>query len=166
MIYKFDILFKKSLKSGGLKVVTYSSLLENPEEFGKGEGFADAEGELSMVLEGPEEGFSINALYRKYRAQLVGKVNADMLGKDFSLLFVFAKANDPYSIKMALRTEDGNVIEIETDAFELMLAKDSDCTITCAETQVKLQRGQAVFTTIPATQLTIEPAGANLIRVI
>ena len=51
MIYKFEILLKKSLKSGGIKVVTYSSLLENPVVFGKGEGFGDAEGELSMVLE-------------------------------------------------------------------------------------------------------------------
>lgn len=83
MIYKFDILLKKTLTTGGIKVVTYSSLLENPEEFGKGEGFGDAEGELSMVLEGPEEGFSINALCRKYRAQLVGRINADMFGKDF-----------------------------------------------------------------------------------
>ena len=55
MIYKFDILFKKRLSSGGVKVVTYSSLLENPEAFGPGEGFADAVGELSMVLEGPED---------------------------------------------------------------------------------------------------------------
>lgn len=94
MIYKFDILLKKSLRSGGLKVVTYSSLLENPEIFGEGEGLADVEGELSMVLEGPEEGFSINALYRKYRAQLVGRRNAELLGKDSPLRFVFARADE------------------------------------------------------------------------
>ena len=39
MIYKFDILFRKVLKSGGVKVVTYSNLLEDPEAFGAGEGF-------------------------------------------------------------------------------------------------------------------------------
>ena len=94
MIYKFDILLKKSLRSGGLKVVTYSSLLENPEIFGEGEGLADVEGELSMVLEGPEEGFSINALYRKYRAQLVGRRNAELLGKDFPLRIVFTRADE------------------------------------------------------------------------
>ena len=66
MTYKFDILFKKSLKSGGLKVVTYTSLLQEPEAAFGGEGFADAVGQLSMVLDGPEEGFSINALYRKW----------------------------------------------------------------------------------------------------
>ena len=42
MKYKFDILFKKRLSSGGVKVVTYGSLLENPEVFGRGDGFADA----------------------------------------------------------------------------------------------------------------------------
>ncbi len=62
MIYKFDILLKKALTTGGIKVVIYSNLLENPEAFGKGEGFGDTEGEHSMVLEGQEEGFSINTL--------------------------------------------------------------------------------------------------------
>ncbi len=81
------------MRSGGLKVVTYSSLLDNPEIFGEGEGLADVEGELSMVLEGPEEGFSIIALYRKYRAQLVGRRNAELLGKGFPLRFVFARAD-------------------------------------------------------------------------
>lgn len=47
-----------------------------------------------MVLEGPEEGFSINALYRKYRAQLVGHRNAEPLGKDFPLRFVYARVDE------------------------------------------------------------------------
>ena len=42
MLYKFDILLKKELKSGGVKVVTYINLLENPDAFG------DAEGMLRM----------------------------------------------------------------------------------------------------------------------
>ena len=107
MLYKFDILFKKELKSGGVKVVTYTNLLENPEAFGKGEGFADAQGELSMVLEGPEAGFSINALMRKYRAQLVGHMNAEMFGKDFPLRFVFSRPDDLTSVRTELRDEDG-----------------------------------------------------------
>jgi hypothetical protein len=85
MIYKFDILFKKALIYGGIKVVTYSSLLENPEVFGKAEGFGAAERELSMVLEGLEECFSINALYRKYIAQLMAWIKADKFGKVFPL---------------------------------------------------------------------------------
>ena len=94
MTYKFDILLKKTLTTGGIKVVTYSSQLENPEVFGKGEGFGDAEGELSMLLEGPEEGFSINALYRKYRAQLEGKINAELLDKIFPLRYVFSRTDE------------------------------------------------------------------------
>ena len=43
MIYKFDILLKKTLKSGGIKVVTYGRLLENSDVFGPGEGFAGAD---------------------------------------------------------------------------------------------------------------------------
>lgn len=107
MIYKFDILFKKQLTTGGVKVVTYTNLLENPEAFGPGEGFANAQGELSMVLEGPEAGFSINALMRKYRAQLVGHMNAEMFGKDFPLRFVFGSPDDLTSVRTELRDEDG-----------------------------------------------------------
>lgn len=44
MLYKFDILLKKELKSGGVKVVTYSNLLDNPDAFGDAEGFDGAEG--------------------------------------------------------------------------------------------------------------------------
>ena len=134
MIYKFDILFKKSLRNGGLKVVTYTSLLQNPEAFGAGEGFTDAEGELSIVLEGTEEGYSINALYRKYRAQLVGLKNAELFGKDFSPRFVFSKPDDLYSIKMVYHNEDGKTSPIDTDAIMLQVNKDGKCTITCGGT--------------------------------
>lgn len=72
MLYKFDLLFLKRLTDGGVKVVTYGLLLEDPEAFGVGEGLAGAVGELSMVLEGAEVGFSINSLVRKYRSCLVG----------------------------------------------------------------------------------------------
>lgn len=131
MIYKFDILLKKSLKSGGIKVVTYSSLLENPEVFGKGEGFGDAEGELSMVLEGPEEGFSINALYRKYRAGLVGLQNAALIGKDFQPYFVFSRPDDVHSIQMLCRRDDGTTCILDTRTFALQVSQDGKCTITC-----------------------------------
>ena len=135
MIYKFDILLKKSLKSGGLKVVTYSSLLENPEIYGKGEGLADVEGELSMVLEGPEEGFSINALYRKYRAGLVGLKNAALIGKDLQLCFVFSRPDDVHSIQMLCRSEDGTTTALDTHSFVLQVSQDGKCTITCGETK-------------------------------
>lgn len=37
MKYEFDILFRKVLKSVGVKVVTYSNLPEDHEAFGVGE---------------------------------------------------------------------------------------------------------------------------------
>lgn len=49
MLYKFDILFKKELKGGGLKVVTYSQLLEHPDTFGGGETLECAVGTLSLT---------------------------------------------------------------------------------------------------------------------
>lgn len=165
MIYKFDILFKKPLSSGGLKVVTYTSLLQNPEVFGEGEGFADATGELSLVLEGTEEGYSINALYRKYRAQLVGLKNAELIGKEFSPRFVFSKPDNLYSIKMVCRNEDGKTCSIDTDSFALLVAKDSACTITDGVLEIKLQVGQVAFCTTPFGQLTIEPDSTHVIIV-
>ena len=134
MIYKFDILFRKWLKSGGLKVVTYSSLLEDPEVFGKGEGFGNAEGQLSMVLEGPEEGFSINALYRKYRAGLVGLQNAALIGKDSQPYFVFSRPDDVHSIQMLCRRDNGTTCTLDTHTFVLQVSQDGKCTITCGGT--------------------------------
>ena len=134
MKYKFDILFKKSLSSGGVKVVTYGSLLENPEVFGQGEGFADAVGELSMVLDGPEEGFSINALYKKYRASLVGLRNAALIGKDLQLCFVFSRPDDVHSIQMLCLGENGTTTALDPDSFVLQVSKDGKCTITCGDT--------------------------------
>ena len=134
MTYKFDILFKKTLSGGGVKVVTYTSLLQNSEAFGRGEGFADAVGELSMVLEGPEEGFSINALYRKYRAGLVGLKNAALIGKDLQLCFVFSRPDDVHSIQMLCCNEDGTTTVLDTDSFVLQVSQNGKCTITCGGT--------------------------------
>lgn len=134
MLYKFDILFKKSLKNGGLKVVTYTSLLQNPEVFGPGEGFTDAEGELSMVLEGTEEGYSINALYRKYRAGLVGLQNAALIGKDFQPCFVFSRPDDVHSIQMLCCRDDGTTCTLDTHSFVLQVSQDGKCNITCGGT--------------------------------
>lgn len=134
MIYKFDILLKKQLTTGGEKVVTYTNLLENPNAFGPGEGFANAEGELSMVLDGPEEGFSINALYRKYRAGLVGLQNAALIGKDFQPYFVFSRPDDVHSIQMLCRRDDGTTCTLDTHTFALQVSQDGKCTITCGGT--------------------------------
>ena len=128
MLYKFDILFKKELQSGGVKVVTYSNLLDNPDAFGVGEGFADAEGELSMVMEGSEVGFSINALMRKYGAQLVGHMNSEMFGKGFPMRFMFGMPDDMSSIRIEMRDEDGYTYSSDVHTLEIQREKAIDLT--------------------------------------
>lgn len=83
MIYKFDILFKKTLSDGGVKVITYRSLLENSKAFGGNENLAVAIGELSLVREGTEKGFSLNSLLRKYNSLLIGRHLAEVFRKSF-----------------------------------------------------------------------------------
>ena len=182
MLYKFDILFKKELKSGGVKVVTYTNLLENPEAFCKGEGFANAQGELSMVLEGPEAGFSINALMRKYRAQLVGHMNAEMFGKDFPLRFVFGRPDDLTSVRTELRDEDGytyssdvHTVAVEgsktldlkdINSFVVLIAKDGAPQITDdSGVTVSLLPGQAAFCSDSIKSVIITANKSTLIAV-
>lgn len=182
MLYKFDILFKKELKSGGVKVVTYTNLLENPEVFGKGEGFADAQGELSMVLEGPEAGFSINALMRKYRAQLVGHMNAEMFGKDFPLRFVFGRPDDLTSVRTELRDEDGYTYSSDVhtvavagsktldlkdiNSFVVLIAKEGTPQITDdSGVTVSLLPGQAAFCSETIQSIAINAGIATIITV-
>lgn len=182
MIYKFDILFKKQLNSGGVKVVTYSNLLENPNAFGPGEGSANAQGELSMVLEGPEAGFSINALMRKYRSQLVGHMNAEMFGKDFPLRFVFGRPDDLTSVRTELRDDDGYTYSSDVhtvavagsktldlkdiSSFVVLIAKEGAPQITDdLGVTVSLLPGQAAFCSESINSVTINAEKATLIAV-
>lgn len=180
-MYKFDILFKKRFKSGGVRVATYGSILENPNEFCQCEGLADAEGELSMVLEGTEAGFSINALYRKYRAQLVGHMNAEMFGKDFPLRFVFTKTDDPSSIRIELRDEDGytyassvhtesvngsKTLDLSgTDSFVVLIVKEGECSIQSDDKgqPITLKTGQITFCSQSIKEITLQADDATLI---
>ena len=182
MIYKFDILFKKELRNGGIKVVTYTNLLENLNAFGQGEEFANAEGELSMVLEGPEAGFSINALMRKYRSQLVGHMNAEMFGKDFPLRFVFGRPDDLTSVRTELRDEDGYTYSsdvhtvavagsktlnlMDVSSFLILIVKEGIPQITNdSGVTVSLLPGQAAFCSESLKNVTIKADKSTLIAV-
>ena len=182
MLYKFDILFKKGLKNGGIKVVSYSNLLEDPDAFGACEGFAGAEGELSMVLEGPETGYSINALMLKYRAQLVGHMNSEMFGKNFPLRFVFGMPDVLTSVRTELRDEDGytyssdvhtvavsgskTLILKDISSFVVLIAKDGIPQITDdSGNTVRLLPGQVAFCSESIKSIIIETVKSNLIVV-
>lgn len=119
MIYKFDILFKKTLSDGGVKVVTYRSLLENPKAFGENENLAGVIGELSLVREGTEKGFSLNSLLRKYNSLLTGRHLAEIFRKDFPLQFTFADANDVTSVQAQIADEEGNNYSSTVESREI-----------------------------------------------
>lgn len=113
MIYKFDILFKKILADGGVKVVTYSTLLKNPKAFGENENLAGAVGTLSLVKDGPEKGFSLNSLLLKYNSLLLDKLGAAASEEGFRLEFSFCDPEDVMSIEAGVLGEKGDVQPLE-----------------------------------------------------
>ena len=172
MIYKFDILFKKTLSDGGVKVVTYRSLLENPKAFGENEKLAGAIGELSLVREGTEKGFSINSLLRKYNSLLIGRYLADVFRKNFPLQFSFADMNDVTSVQAQIADEEennytSNVEAREIEGEEVLNLKDVDSPVMiilengdvelCDEigTRVTLKQGEVGFVMASTSQVMI-----------
>ena len=102
-----------------MKVVTYRSLLENPKAFGENENLAGAIGELSLVREGTEKGFSLNSLLRKYNSLLIGRYLAEIFRKDFPLQFTFNNADDVTSVQAQITDEEGNNYSSTVEAREI-----------------------------------------------
>ena len=119
MLYKFDILFKKELRGGGVKVVTYRQLLQDADAFGQGVTLAGAVGTLSLTDSERESGYSISSLFVKYRTQLVGYYWAEVFGKEFPLQFSFNQTDDAASIRAEL-------VEVKPDAV-LVLGDTNSC---------------------------------------
>ncbi len=161
MLYKFDILFKKELKGGGVKVVTYRHLLDEPEAFGQGETLEGAIGTLSLTDSEKEKGYSINTLFVKYRTQLVGHYWAEVFGKEFPLQFSFSQKADVFSIRAELVDENGYhyASDVQTflvegtktldlkdlDTFVAFVPKTGDCTVCDADSELTLHSGQLVL---------------------
>lgn len=180
MIYKFDILFKKVLADGRIKVVSYSNLLENSRAFGESENLEGAVGELSVVKEGTEKGFSLNSLLGKYHSQLVGRLNADTWGKEFPLKFSFNNPDDVTSIKFQLVDDSGflyssivetrkiNESEIlylnDVDTFLIVVAKDGDAIVKDnTGTMQFIKRGELAFVMASTNELKINSQNSVLI---
>lgn len=145
MIYKFDILFKKTLFNGGVKVLTYKTLLENSKVFGEDENLAGAIGELSLVREGTEQGFSLNNLLCKFNSLLIGRHYSEIFRKVFPVQFIFTNPEDVTSVKAQVIDEDGNVysskvesLKIEGKKFLNLKAVDSCVMIIPVEGTVEL----------------------------
>lgn len=165
MLYKFDILFKKELKGGGLKVVTYSQLLMHPDTFGEGETLEGAVGSLSLADSERENGFSISSLFVKYRTQLVGYYWAEVFGKEFPLQFAFNLLDDVSSIRAELcdengfhyssdvqtfRVDDKKNLDLKgVDSFVALVPKTGDCIVRDDESEISIHAGQLVL--IPAS---------------
>ena len=177
MIYKFDILFRKSLADGGTKVVTYSTMLENPNAFGEGETLEGVTGELSLVKEGAEKGFSLNSLLRKYHSLLVGRLNSETWGKEFPLQFGFGNFEDASSIKAELKDESGYLYssKVETrtiqddeiidltskDTFVMVITKEGSTRITDEiGTSLCAGPGEAVFVTASTNRIELQGSAA------
>ena len=164
MLYKFEILFKKELKGGGVKVVTYSHLLDEPSAFGKGETLDGAIGTLSLNDSEKEKGYSISTLFVKYRAQLVGYYWAGVFDKEFPLQFTFNQPDDVMSIFAELVDENGTHYssDVQTivvdgtktlglkdfDSFVALVPQIGECIVSDGDSELTLHPGQLAL--IPA----------------
>lgn len=173
MIYRFDILFKKELKCGGTKVVTYSHLLEHPNTFGDGDTLEGAVGTLSLTDNEREKGYSLSSLFVKYRSLLVGNYWIEVLGKEFLLQFFFDQPDDVTSIKAELIDENGihytsdvrtfmvegkKTIDLSgDDSFVALIPQDAGCTMTDIDVALTLLPGQLAL--VPAICKTITIQG-------
>lgn len=178
MLYKFDILFKKELNGGGLKVVTYNQLLEHPDTFGQGETLEGAVGTLSLTDSEKENGYSISSLFVKYRTQLVGYYWAEVFGKEFPLQFSFNHKDDVSSIRAELCDENGfhYSSDVQTfsvdgaktldlkgyDSFVALVPKTGNCRVSDGESVISLQSGQLVL--IPASVKEVSIQGKTDIK--
>lgn len=172
MLYKFDILFKKELKGGGLKVVTYSQLLSQPYAFGDGETLDGAVGTLSLTDSEKEKGYSISSLFVKYRTQLVGYYWAEVFGKEFPLQFTFNQADNVTSIRAELCDENGfhyssdvqtfrvdgtKALDLkDVDSFVALVPKTGDCIVSDSESEISLQSGQLVLIPVSVKEVNIQ----------
>lgn len=180
MIFKFDILFRKVLDDGRIKVVTYSSLLEDSNVFGGNENLENVIGELSVVKEGTENGFSLNSLLCRHHSQLVGRSNADKWKKEIPLRFSFSDSNDVASIKAEVVDESGviysskfetlmiereKVLDIsDMDSFMIAIAQDGDIELVDEYgSELVIKQGEAAYITASTRNISISADKANII---
>lgn len=172
MIYKFDILFKKELKGGGTKVVTYNHLLEHPNTLGDGDTLEGVLGTLSLTVNEREKGYSLSSLFVKYRSLLVGNYWIEVLGKEVPLQFFFDQPDDETSIRAELVDENGihYTSDVETfmvegekildlnndDSFVAFIPQDAGCTMTDIDGDLTLLPGQIAIVPAVCKAVTIQ----------
>lgn len=162
-------------------MVTYRSLLENPKAFGENENLAGAIGELSLVREGTEKGFSFNSLLRKYNSLLIGRHLAEVFRKDFPLRFTFADADDVTSVQAQITDEEGNNYSSKVEAREVggeevLNLKDVDSPVMIIPengdvglndeigTKITLKRGEVAFVMASTNQVVVKAEKVKTLR--
>ncbi|MCK9158947.1 MAG: class I mannose-6-phosphate isomerase [Bacteroidaceae bacterium] len=96
---KFEPLLKQTLW-GGDKIVSYKNLSSDLKNVGESWEVSGVEGSESIVASGPDKGLTLTDVVRRYREELVGKVNYKRFGNTFPLLIKFIDAKLDLSIQV------------------------------------------------------------------
>lgn len=153
MVFQFDIFLKKD-NADGVTVVTYSTLLDNPDILGS---LLDVTGYLSLVLSPVDNGYALNSLYSKYHALLVGSKLDSMLDKNCYIKFRFS-ADDVKSLCAFMKTGDGSDFPIKISSIsnfnELTIGHCDKCRLLLVENPfilnkcICLNRGQLLLVSV------------------
>lgn len=154
---------------------------KTPRHSGRMRTFAGAIGELSLVREGTEKGFSLNSLLRKYNSLLIGRHLAEIFRKDFPLKFAFADANDGNSVQAQVTDEEGNNYSFKVEAREaenedvlnlkevgspvIIIPENGDVELSDEiGTIIKLKQGEVGFVMASTSQVVMKAEKVKYLR--
>ena len=96
---KFEPILKQTLW-GGDKILPFKHLSDNLTGVGESWEISGVEDNESVVANGPDKGFTLIDMVRKYREELVGEENYARFGNKFPLLIKFIDAKQDLSIQV------------------------------------------------------------------
>ena len=96
---KFEPILKQTLW-GGDKIIPFKHLNEDMPNVGESWEISAVEGSESVVANGPDKGYTLPEMVRKYREELVGEANYARFGSKFPLLSKFIDAKLDLSIQV------------------------------------------------------------------
>ena len=98
---KFEPILKQTLW-GGDKILPFKHLSDNLTGVGESWEISGVEDNESVVANGPDKGFTLTDMVRKYREELVGEENYARFGNKFPLLIKFIDAKQDLSIQISI----------------------------------------------------------------
>lgn len=96
---KFEPILKQTLW-GGDKIISFKHLDSSLSNVGESWEISAVENNESIVANGPDKGFTLPELLRRYREELVGEANYARFGTKFPLLIKFIDAKLDLSIQV------------------------------------------------------------------